>query len=280
MTIGTKIREMRIKRGMTQAQLASDKITRNMLSSIEREKATPSLETLRYISEQLQVPLSYLLSEENDLYFYIKKERMPAIRNTLETRNYNACISIVSKLEVLDDELNYIMALCYFETGVTAAKKGALLSAKRALLLSRDYCAKTLYDTLRFECIIPIYLAIAENVSSPLLEFDSKAYSALTSNSFDHEFYKYLILDYDYNYSDFRLATHIKAKQLIRERQYSRALELLLEIEGKKSEYEYNAYIMFGIYSDLELCYRQLFDFENAYRFASKRLSLMEAFGC
>jgi hypothetical protein len=43
-------------------------------------------------------------------------------------------------------------------------------------------------------------------------------------------------------------------------------------------EYPHNAYITFGVYSDLEICYKQLFDFENAYRYTSKRLSLIEGF--
>ena len=71
----------------------------------------------------------------------------------------------------------------------------------------------------------------------------------------------------------------MEAKALIKERHYSDALKLLLEIEETKSEFEYNSYLMYGVYGDLDLCYKQLFDFENAYRFAAKRLSLMEGFG-
>ncbi len=278
MTLGKKIKEMRSKRRLTQADLAGDKITRNMLSAIESDKATPSLDTLRHIANTLEVPLPFLLSEENDLFFYMKKERMPAIRHALETKNYNTCISIIAKIENLDDELMFILAKSYFELGVAATKNGALETAKRHLNLAREYSGKTLYDTFRFESAIPIYLAIAENVTAPLLEFDKAAYAGLTSDSFDYEFYRYLILDFDFNFSNYQLKTHINAKRLIKERRYQDALSLLLDIERTKSEYEYNAYVMFGVYSDLDTCYKQLYDFESAYRFASKRLSLMEAF--
>ena len=68
------------------------------------------------------------------------------------------------------------------------------------------------------------------------------------------------------------------AKNLIKERKYNEAVKILLEIEQKKGEFEYNAYLMFGVYTDLDNCYRHLFDFENAYRYASKRISLLEGF--
>lgn len=278
MTLGKKIKELRVKKRLTQADLAADKITRNMLSAIESDKASPSLDTLRHIASVLEVPLPFLLSEDNDLFFYMKKERMPAIRRALETKSYNTCISIITKFETLDDELMFILAKSYFEVAVAATKRGALETAKKQLLLAREYCSKTLYDTFRFESAIPIYLAIAENVNAPLLEFDKAAYAGLTANSFDYEFYRYLILDFDFNYSNYQLRTHIAAKRLIKERRYHDALALLLDIEKTKSEYEYNAYIMYGVYSDLDNCYKQLYDFESAYRFASKRLSLMEAF--
>ena len=64
----------------------------------------------------------------------------------------------------------------------------------------------------------------------------------------------------------------------MKERHYADALSLLLEIENTKSNYERNSYLMFCVYGDMEICYRQLFDFENAYRFATKRISLMEGF--
>lgn len=278
MTLGEKIKSARKAKKMTQAALAGDRITRNMLSAIEGGKASPSLDTLKYIAEELQLPLPYLLSDENDLAFYRKRERIGAIKNALETKNYNACISLITKLEALDDELFYILAKCYFELGVNSAKNGALETAKSQLLLCREYSMRTLYDTARFECAIPLYLAIARNVGAPLLEFDEKEFTALFDETVEYEFYKYLTLDFDFKFTHFQYGTHIAAKALMKERKYADALKLLLQIEETRSNYEYNSYLMFGVYGDLDTCYRQLFDFENAYRFATKRLSLMEGF--
>lgn len=278
MTIGQKIKQARISARLTQSDLAGNQITRNMLSAIECDRALPSLDTLKHISRMLDIPLPYFLSEENDLFFFRKKERIAAIKNAFESRNYNACISLIMKLDTLDDELYFILAECYFNLGKEAVKNGSLDTAEKNLLLCRDYCDRTMYDTKRFENIIPLYLAIASNVNSPLLEFDENAFVDGFEDAFEYEFYKYLTLDYDFPFKHFQFKTHIDAKKIIKERKYADALKLLLLIDETKTEYPRNTYLMFGVYSDLELCYKQLFDFESAYRYASKRLSLLEGF--
>jgi len=278
MTLGEKIKAARLEQKLTQAELCRDKITRNMLSAIESGKAMPSLETLEFLAKELCLPLPYFLSEENDLPFFMKKERMPAIKKALETKNYNACISLILKLDVLDDELNYILAICYFELGIHSAKIGSLQSSEKYLKLCSEYCNRTLYDTKRYESVIPLYLAITHNVNSPLLEFEEDKFVEVMKDAFDYEFYKYLTLDYEFPFKDPRYSKHIQAKILIKERKYKEASLLLLNIEDTKSEYEYNSYLMFCVYTDLETCFKQLFDFESAYRYASKRISLLEGF--
>lgn len=46
MTLGQKIKEARLERNMTQKDVVGDYITRNMLSKIENDSATPSVKTL------------------------------------------------------------------------------------------------------------------------------------------------------------------------------------------------------------------------------------------
>jgi len=64
MALGEKIRRLRVERGLSQRQLCGDQITRNMLSQIENGSARPSMDTLRFLARQLQLPVSYLLEEE------------------------------------------------------------------------------------------------------------------------------------------------------------------------------------------------------------------------
>ncbi len=63
MTLGQKIKEARQERGMTQKQLVGDQITRNMLSKIENDSATPSVRTLEYLASRLGLPAGDLLGE-------------------------------------------------------------------------------------------------------------------------------------------------------------------------------------------------------------------------
>jgi hypothetical protein len=128
------------------------------------------------------------------------------------------------------------------------------------------------------ECIIPLYESFCKNINAPLLEFEENDFIPLFRNLIDFEFYRYLVLDFDYSYKSYVFGNHIKAKAFIKERKYSEAISILSEIESRRSEYEYNSYVMYGLYADLELCYEKLFDFENAYRYSSKRLSLTEGF--
>lgn len=62
MEVGERIRQARLAVGMTQQALCGEKITRNMLSMIERGVNKPSLETLCYLAEQLGCPVDALLT--------------------------------------------------------------------------------------------------------------------------------------------------------------------------------------------------------------------------
>jgi transcriptional regulator with XRE-family HTH domain len=280
MTLGEKIKKARQNKRLTQKELAGDKITRNMLSRIEGGYASPSLETLKFLAEQLSLPLPYLLSEDDDIAFYQKKEYIKEIYESYNAKNYKACINMINRIEEKDEELYYILASAHFELGKRQVFNGELNSAKKNLEISLIYSKKTVHKTEHIESLIPMYCAIAQNVHSPLLEFDHKSYLDGLYDTFDYEFFKYLTLDFEYSYTNEILKKHIAAKKEMKVRDYAAAIKNLTEaadlnFNDKKS---YNAFVIFGIYTDLENCYKQLYDFESAYRYSSKRLSLIEGF--
>ena len=59
--VGTNIREVRSKLGLTQSQLASPEFSISYISAIERGKIRPSLKALSILARRLDVPLTFLL---------------------------------------------------------------------------------------------------------------------------------------------------------------------------------------------------------------------------
>jgi transcriptional regulator with XRE-family HTH domain len=77
MSLGKKIGDLRRKRGLTSRELATNvQVTSSLISQIEHDKTSPSLETLRRIAKVLWVPLTYLLLEDDlDPQVVRKRER-------------------------------------------------------------------------------------------------------------------------------------------------------------------------------------------------------------
>lgn len=64
MSLGKRIKAARLEAGLSQNALCDGKITRNMLSLIENDAATPSLDTLQHLSQMLGKPMGFLLDGE------------------------------------------------------------------------------------------------------------------------------------------------------------------------------------------------------------------------
>lgn len=58
--LGRLIKEARLAKKMTQSEVVGDFITRNMLSQIESGTAIPSIKTLEYLSEKLDISIQML----------------------------------------------------------------------------------------------------------------------------------------------------------------------------------------------------------------------------
>lgn len=78
--IGERIRARRRALGLSQAELAGDRVTKSFVSQVEKGHARPSLKTLAYFAERLRVPLAELLDDEED-----HPEREAAWSDLLET---------------------------------------------------------------------------------------------------------------------------------------------------------------------------------------------------
>jgi transcriptional regulator with XRE-family HTH domain len=275
---GKRIKSLRKAKGLTQSALAGSKITRNMLSSIENGVASPSIETLEYLAKKLSVTSSYLLSEDDNLLFFEKNKLIDKIYRAYDATNYKACIELISSLPGSDDETEYLLAECHLELAKHFIAHGSLVSAGKHLESAMASAKITKINTNHIEAQISLYISVTKNIQSPLLEFNSQKYLTALNGAVEFEIYKYITQDFSYAFHIPALALHMEAKVLINERNYTDAVKRLLNaVELIKNE-SYNAYFIFCIYTDLENCYKQLYNFEKAYFYSTKRMTLLEGF--
>lgn len=276
MTIGEKIKAQRRRLGYTQADVAGDYISRNMLSLIESGNATPSLETLRYLADTLHLPIEYLVSEKASLSPFLKLQLEGEILESFNQEKYKKVLFLIDKLGQFDDLLALLGAEAAYRYARKKLAEGSLESAKSYLLRVDEYLSKSKIDSPMLRAKVALASSIAQNISSPKLNFDEANYLSLIKKSTDEEFFHYYSMDLNYSYENEILSLHMQAKEQMRKRNYQAAILLLTQAEDIKTADNYEAFVFLGIYSDLETCYKELADFEKAYRYVTKRLSMME----
>lgn len=276
--IGKKIKDRRIELNMTQQDLSGGVLTRNMLSLIENGKAYPSYENACYLAKALNLPLEFLYSDDDSVFYFEKKNKIDYIKSLFSTGAYSRCIDVIQTLGGTDDEIDYLLANCGFSYGKALVLRGAMLTAIKQFEIAESAAERTIYPVKDILAAIPMYRAIAANIQAPLLEFDSDRFLQECKDSSELEFYAYLSSDINFPFSDETYKKHMWAKSLMRKYNYIAALATLGEIESVKKSENYNAYVLFSVYTDMENCYKSIGDFENAYRYSSKRLVLLNNF--
>ncbi|MDR0947442.1 MAG: helix-turn-helix domain-containing protein [Ruminococcus sp.] len=108
--LGKVIKTKRQSLRLTQADVVGEFITRNMLSQIESGIANPSLKTLRFLSDRLDIPFSMLLGGP-DYSPYLKA------KECYNTADFGAVLAIVetAKESEFSDELYVAAALSAIE---------------------------------------------------------------------------------------------------------------------------------------------------------------------
>ena len=279
MDIGSKIKEIRKQKGITQAQLCGDVITRNMLSQIESGKASPSLSTLLQIAKNLNVPPEYLVSEEKDIFPFEKKAVIEKIRNEFAQRRYLGCITVFeNELNDTDDEIALMLAHSYIECAKTNLFNGNLDTAALHIKKALEYSQKTIYPTHDIKATASLIGAISENVQSPKLEFNSSDFLKHVNDAVCLDLYCYIIEDRTHSFFNETMANHLRAKELMRSFYYNDAMAIMSQIEENKSSLGVDATVLFNVYSDMEYCCKELRDYEKAYKYSSKRIALLSAF--
>lgn len=108
-SIGKRIKKLRKELKLTQGDLAGEKLSRAMLSLIERDLNAPSLRTVEYLSSKLGVSVGYLLGEDP-----ITKDESSSTVNL--KKNLDICRTLynVKKFKEAERRLKEILEIGYF----------------------------------------------------------------------------------------------------------------------------------------------------------------------
>ena len=290
MNIGEKIRNLRVAKLMTQAELAGNQITRNMLSCIENGAAQPSLSTICYIAGRLNVPVGFLLAEEGDEIVYRKMNSLSNIKRAYAAGDWWGCKSLcLSGCPEPDDEISLLLADCDVGIAISEFWRGRLRSSCRFFDEALSYAEKTLYQTEHIKAQARVFFHYMERISTTLYS-DMLEPTASAEGSFAYisPFSCYVDALDALAYGDMQkvnsflntadetsfFAKHIRIAVLMSEGQYERAKEQLFYL--LKAQEPLNEIELYTVLSELEVCCREVEDYKNAYHFASERVGLLE----
>lgn len=288
MNIGEKIRELRVAKLMTQAELAGTQITRNMLSSIENGAAQPSLSTVLYIAKRLNVPAGFLLADEGDEIIYRKMTGFGNIKRAYLAGDLRGCKSLCqSACPEPDDEIRLLLADCDLGIAIEEFWSGQMRSACRFFDEALVYAESTMYPTSHIEAQARLFFRYMRRISPTLYSdvLDEEAPQQTVWNSPFAAYTSALEALDDGDYEGARMlsdtmdensffARHVGSCLLMSEGAYSEAkreLQMLLNSDEPLNRIE-----LYSVLCEMEICCRETEDYKGAYEFASEKVQMLE----
>ena len=292
MHIGEKIKRLRTAKLMTQSELVGGEITRNMLSRIEHGAAQPSMATVQYIAERLNVSVGFLLANEEDEILYFKSAEIGNIKRAYVNKDYALCREMCKNSEWSDDELRLIFAESTAYVAIEAFSHGNLRQAAELFDEAMECCSQTIYDTSaiasRIKCYFDYMSFISPTLDSntadysnmsalPILQDDFCVYASVflfcEENGCSNSYFIDNSLDKLTKGSSYEI--HIRAKQYIENKNYREGYEALHSMLFDDN-CEIPEPMLYFVLRDMELCCKEIDDFKGAYDFSKSKIELMQ----
>ena len=290
MQIGEKIKRLRTAKLMTQSELVGGEITRNMLSRIENGAAQPSMATIKYIAERLNVSAGFLLADEADEILYLKSVEIGNIKKAYTNKDYELCREMCKNSEWSDDELMLILAESTTYVAIEAFSHGNLRRAAELFDEAIEYSSKTIYDTSSIISRIKCYFNYMGFIS-PTLDFNDGyadvdmlpmtrdsfcVYSHIFSHGENHGYKNIPLIDKVLSWlENSSYAMHIRAKLFIEEKRFKDGYEVLRSLLFNDNG-ELPEPMLYFVLADMELCCKEIDDFKGAYDFSNSKIELMQ----
>ena len=97
-TFGTRLRKLRIARGLTQAELASDRFSKQYVSELERGTTRPTTETLDWLAERLGVDRPFLELGLSSRDYERVEAAIARAEAAIESHDYDEGIAILASV--------------------------------------------------------------------------------------------------------------------------------------------------------------------------------------
>lgn len=148
MTLGQKIKAARLEKGLTQKEVVGDYITRNMLSKIENDSATPSVRTLEYLAKALDLPTGYFLSDAQ-ISDGLVPDGLNEARAAFREKRWTDCLALLEadKTAGTTDEGYLLHARAGACAAQQALEEGRLAEAKELAETAHYYNQEGLYSS-------------------------------------------------------------------------------------------------------------------------------------
>lgn len=279
--IGKRIKAVRTEKKMTQNELCGTEITRNHLSLIESGKSLPSIGTLCYIAERLDIPVGFFFSDDKESEAkFANLFAADEAKQAFNSRDYLKCINICETIpaSLRSDEMCYMLARSHLAYALISADKLEISSAISHLKLADESSRQTCYLSSDFYSAVKYYDMLLRSLTRgdiPLLLTDIHEASSYVPSELI--IYMKMLLNEKFDFADAvftssRHRQHASAINAKRKGDYENAFATLNEL-AQLSSLPY--YMRYHVYNDLELCADRIGAFKTAYIAAKKKLELM-----
>ena len=263
MELGEKLRQARLEAGLSQRQLCGEEITRNMLSLIENGSAKPSMKTLQYLAGRLGKNISFFLEETAVLS--PNQEVMAAARQLYDAGAFEEADLMLESYRspdpVYDREQQLLWVLVRLALAEQAIRQERYLYAAQLL---RQTPVETTYltEALNRRRLLLLGTIPGQSVASQLPSLDEelllRAAEALEAEDFSRAAHLLEAME-DRNTPRWQL---LRGKIWLQQKRWKSAAAHLRAAEADFPE---------EACAGLEICYRELGNFQKAYEYACKQ---------
>ena len=262
MELGEKLRQARIEAGLSQRQLCGNEITRNMLSLIENGSAKPSMKTLQYLAARLEKNVSYFLEETAVLS--PNQKIMDSARQLFDAGDYAEAEQILENYRspdpVYDREKEILWVLIRLELAQEAVSQQRYLYAQNLLQQTPVKTAYLTEELMRKKLLILGRLPqcpvanLLPSLDEELLLRANEAFAAGNYRRAGHLLDAVEIQNVPWHLLQGKVSAQLQMWE-----------KAAVHLRQAEMEFPDDCFPL------LEICYRELGDFQKAYEYACRQ---------